>query len=124
MKRIIRLTESDLTRIVRRVIREQEETSVDSEIDSEIDKIDRPEPTILQKIIDKIERTGKNVDDYLDKLSIKNAPRARKLKNLFVDCEEKKPLRFKNTPKFLNMFKKPPIKSLQPKPGRFKPPRF
>ena len=91
MKKIIRLTESDLTRIVRRVIREQEETSVESEIDAEIDNIDRPEPTILQKIIDKIERAGKNVDDYLDKLSIKNAPRARKLKNLFVDCERKKP---------------------------------
>jgi hypothetical protein len=100
-KKIIRLTESDLTRIVRRVIREQEETSVESEIDAEIDNIDRPEPTILQKIIDKIERAGKNVDDYLDKLSIKNAPRARKLKNLFVDCESKKPLRFKNPPKFL-----------------------
>ena len=54
MKKIIRLTESDLTRIVRRVIREQEETSVESEIDAEIDNIDRPEPTILQKIIDKI----------------------------------------------------------------------
>jgi hypothetical protein len=114
MKKIIRLTESDLTRIVRRVIREQEETSVESEIDAEIDNIDRPEPTILQKIIDKIERAGKNVDDYLDKLSIKNAPRARKLKNLFVDCERKKPLRFKNIPKFLGLGRKKP-KQYHPK---------
>ena len=69
MKRILRLTESDLTRIVRRVIREEE--VIIGSIESDIDSIDdsNPDPGLIQKIIDKIENAGHNVEDFVKKLT-------------------------------------------------------
>ena len=71
MKRIVRLTESDLTRIVRRVILEEEEALINS-VESDINSINdsNPDPGLLQKIIDKIENAGKTVDEFVKKLSV------------------------------------------------------
>jgi ribosomal protein L12E/L44/L45/RPP1/RPP2 len=53
MKKIVKLTESDLTRIVRRVITEQE--SVD--IEAEIDALDENDVDGLDEILKKIGRS-------------------------------------------------------------------
>ena len=56
MKRIVRLTESDLTRIVRRVISESEE-ALANEIDTELDSVpeDGEDPGIIERIVNKIQ---------------------------------------------------------------------
>jgi transcription initiation factor IIE alpha subunit len=59
MKRIVRLTESDLARIVRRVIKEQEE-STDS-VDMEIEKVDENNVKKLEDIINKLGRDVKKM---------------------------------------------------------------
>ena len=52
MKKIVRLTESDLVRIVKRVIREEEEISND--IEMEINNMDENDPSALERFIKKI----------------------------------------------------------------------
>jgi len=51
MKRIVRLTESDLARIVKRVIREQEETD---SVEMEIENADENDTKGLERIINKL----------------------------------------------------------------------
>jgi|688.fasta_scaffold328749_2 hypothetical protein len=69
MKRIVRLNENDLARIVKRVIRESEEVLVD-EIDTELDSVDEnnPDPGILERIINKIQDAGHDVEMFIKKL--------------------------------------------------------
>ena len=72
MKKIIRLTESDLTRIVRRVIKEQESQMTDEQIDMEIENMDENDGGKLEEFV---KRMGKNITKYQGKM-------ARKLKRL------------------------------------------
>jgi hypothetical protein len=69
MRRIVRLNENDLARIVKRVIRESEEVLVD-EIDTELDSVDEnnPDPGILERIINKIQDAGHDVEMFIKKL--------------------------------------------------------
>lgn len=70
MRRIVRLTESDLARIVRRVINEQTEVSPseydEEEIDMEIEDLDEGEDdiTLVQKVKRIINRLGRNVKQF------------------------------------------------------------
>lgn len=70
MRRIVRLTESDLARIVRRVINEQTEVSPaeydEEEIDMEIEDLDEDEDdiTLIQKVKMIINRLGRNVKRF------------------------------------------------------------
>ena len=96
MKRIVRLTESDLTRIVRRVIRESEEVLVD-EIDAELDNMDDSEEGPggpLQQLIDKIESAGQKVEDFMNKLKRNKRKFNNKLRKSLRN------LRFKHKPNF------------------------
>jgi len=63
MKRIIRLTESDLTRIVRRVIREQEDEWSDED-QMELDTIDKMSSDVGKLIDTDRESWEKGYDDY------------------------------------------------------------
>jgi hypothetical protein len=69
MKRIVRLNENDLSRIVKRVIRESEEALVD-EIDVELDSVDEnnPDPGVLERIVNKIQDAGHDVEMFIKKL--------------------------------------------------------
>ena len=69
MKRIVRLNENDLARIVRRVIREEEEVLVD-EIDCALDSMDgnNPDPGILERIVNKIQDQGHDVEMFIKRL--------------------------------------------------------
>jgi len=69
MKRIVRLNENDLARIVKRVIRESEDVLVD-EIDTELDSVDEnnPDPGILERIINKIQDASHDVEMFIKKL--------------------------------------------------------
>jgi len=69
MKRIVRLTESDLTRIVRRVISEQEEAFIE-QIDSELDSVpeEGEDPGLLERIINKIQDAGHDVEMIIRRL--------------------------------------------------------
>ncbi len=70
MRRIVRLTESDLARIVRRVINEQTEVSPseydEEEIDMEIEDLDEDEDddTLVEKVKRIIKRLGRNVKRF------------------------------------------------------------
>lgn len=70
MRRIVRLTESDLARIVRRVINEQTEVSPagydEEEIDMEIEDLDENEDDmkLVQKVKMIINRLGRNVKTF------------------------------------------------------------
>ena len=70
MRRIVRLTESDLARIVRRVISEQKEVSPaeydEEEIDMEIEDLDEGEDdiTLVQKVKMIINKLGRNVKRF------------------------------------------------------------
>ena len=70
MRRIVRLTESDLARIVRRVINEQTEVSPseydEEEIDMEIEDLDEGEDdiTLVQKVKMIINKLGRNVKRF------------------------------------------------------------
>jgi len=66
MKKVVRLTESQLINMVKRIIAEQEDTLVD-EIDTMLDNMG-PEPGPLQMIINRIEEAGENVEDFVKKL--------------------------------------------------------
>ena len=69
MKRIVRLTESDLTRIVRRVISESED-ALANEIDVELDSVpeDGEDPGIIERIVNKIQDAGHDVEVFIKKL--------------------------------------------------------
>ena len=115
MKRIVRLTESDLTRIVKRVIQEEEDAVIGS-IESDIDLIDDsdPDPGLLQKIIDKIENAGHNVEDFVKKI--------RRGGEKFIRIINNQPdfdFRYKRKkPSFIKNFFKPP--GWIGKPGKHK----
>lgn len=70
MRRIVRLTESDLARIVRRVINEQTEVSPaeydEEEIDMEIEDLDENEDDmkLVQKVKMIINKLGRNVKTF------------------------------------------------------------
>ena len=66
MKKVVRLTESQLINMVKRIIAEQEDTLVD-EIDTMLDNMG-PEPGPLQMIVNRIEEAGENVEDFIKKL--------------------------------------------------------
>jgi uncharacterized protein YoxC len=66
MKKVVRLTESDLVNLVKRIISEQEDTLVD-EIDAMADELG-DDPTPLQTIINKIEDAGHDVGTFIKKL--------------------------------------------------------
>lgn len=66
MKKVVRLTESQLISMVKRIIAEQEDTLVD-EIDTMLDNMG-PEPGPLQMIVNRIEEAGENVEDFIKKL--------------------------------------------------------
>lgn len=66
MKKVVRLTESQLINMVKRIIAEQEDTLVD-EIDTMLDNMG-PDPGPLQMIINRIEEAGENVEDFVKKL--------------------------------------------------------
>jgi hypothetical protein len=91
MKRIVRLTESDLTRIVRRVISESEDALV-NQIDSELDSIDdnSPQPNPIQKIIDRIEDAGHDVEDFINRLKRNGRKLKRKINRFMRDLRFKR----------------------------------
>lgn len=91
MKRIVRLNENDLARIVRRVIRESEEDLVD-EIDSALDSMDEnsEDPGPLQRLINKIEDAGHDVVMFMNKLRRNSMRFKRKLKRVFRNLRFKR----------------------------------
>lgn len=87
MKKVVRLTESDLVRMVKRIITESEDTLVD-DIDAMADELaDDPKP--LQVIIKKIEDAGHDVGTFIKKLK----RNSRKIKRQIAKNMSK--LRFK-----------------------------
>jgi hypothetical protein len=78
MKKIVRLTESDLVRMVKRIINESEDTLVD-EIDTMLDNMGS-DPGPLQMIINRIEQAGENVEDFVRKLRRNQSKFMRHLK--------------------------------------------
>jgi len=87
MKKIVRLTESDLSRIVRRVIREQEEISgdIEMEVDDELDDVDENDANGLKKLIDKL---GDNIRKFKGR-------NLRKLRRMLQKHSVKNPVIFK-----------------------------
>ena len=67
MKKVVRLTDSDLVNLVKRIISEQEDTLVD-DIDAMADELG-DDPTPLQTIINKIEDAGHDVGTFIRKLN-------------------------------------------------------
>ena len=87
MKRIVRLTESDLARIVKRVIREQEE-EMDS-VETEIEDTDENDAKGLERIIDKLGdgiQKMKKHNKFMRMLR-KHSMRSPKIKKALMDCE-------------------------------------
>jgi hypothetical protein len=87
MKRIVRLTESDLARIVKRVIREQEE-EMDS-VEMEIEDTDENDAKGLERIIDKLGdgiQKMKKHNKFMRMLR-KHSMRSPKIKKALMDCE-------------------------------------
>ena len=88
MKRIVRLTESDLARIVKRVIREQEE-EMDS-VEMEIEDTDENDAKGLERIIDKLGdgiQKMKKHNKFMRMLR-KNSMKSPKIKKALMDCEK------------------------------------
>ena len=92
MKKIVRLTESDLSRIVRRVIREQEEISgdIEMEVDDELDDVDENDANGLKKLLDKL---GDNIRKFkgrnlrkLKRMLQKHSSKSHIFKNKLVQC--------------------------------------
>lgn len=87
MKRIVRLTESDLARIVKRVIREQEEVSDNVEV--EIEDMDENDPKALERFIDKvgdgIKKLTKN--NKLKRMLKKHASYSPKMRKTAIMCD-------------------------------------
>jgi transcription initiation factor IIE alpha subunit len=88
MKRIVRLTESDLARIVKRVIREQEEET--DSVEMEIEDTDENDAKGLERIIDKlgdgIQKMKRN--NKFMKMLRKHSMRSPKIKRALMDCEK------------------------------------
>ena len=88
MKRIVRLTESDLARIVKRVIREQEEET--DSVEMEIEDTDENDAKGLERIIDKlgdgIQKMKRN--NKFMKMLRKHSMRSPKIKKALMDCEK------------------------------------
>ena len=87
MKKIIRLTESDLARIVKRVIREQEETD---SVEMDIENVDENDAKGLERIIDKLGdgiRRMKKHNKFMRMLR-KHSMRSPKIKKALMDCEK------------------------------------
>jgi transcription initiation factor IIE alpha subunit len=87
MKRIIRLTESDLARIVKRVIREQEEET--DSVEMEIEDTDENDVKGLERIIDKLGdgiQKMKRHNKFMRMLR-KHSMRSPKIKKALMDCE-------------------------------------
>jgi len=88
MKKVIRLTESDLARIVRRVIREQEEEMDGVEV--EIENADENDAKGLERIIDKLGdgiQKMKKHNKFMRMLR-KHSMRSPKIKKALMDCEK------------------------------------
>jgi superfamily II RNA helicase len=88
MKRIVRLTESDLARIVKRVIREQEE-EMDS-VEMEIEDTDENDAKGLERIIDKLGdgiQKMKKHNKFMRMLR-KHSMKSPKIKKALMDCEK------------------------------------
>ena len=90
MKRVVRLTENDLTRIVKRVIKEQDEAELDNEIEMMPEDAD---PGVLQSIIDKIEAKGEDIQKFIERKKREGKRWINKLENN-LDMKKAK-LRFK-----------------------------
>jgi len=87
MKRIVRLTESDLARIVKRVIREQEEET--DSVEMEIEDTDENDVKGLERIIDKLGdgiQKMKRHNKFMRMLR-KHSMRSPKIKKALMDCE-------------------------------------
>lgn len=106
MKKIIRLTESDLTRIVRRVILEEEqaqdEQALIDEIDGMMDNLpdgdDPKDPGLMEKIIDRIQEAGHDVQTILKKLRRNNKKALQKFNknaNRYMDRVKRNVTRFR-----------------------------
>ncbi len=88
MKRIVRLTESDLARIVKRVIREQEEET--DSVEMEIENADENDAKGLERIIDKLGdgiQKMKRHNKFMRMLR-KHSMRSPKIKKALMDCEK------------------------------------
>ena len=88
MKRIIRLTESDLALIVKRVIREQEEET--DSVEMEIEDADENDVKGLERIIDKLGdgiQKMKRHNKFMRMLR-KHSMRSPKIKRALMDCEK------------------------------------
>jgi uncharacterized protein with von Willebrand factor type A (vWA) domain len=94
MKRIVRLTESDLTRIVRRVIKENnlaesEEEAISSEIES-MDE-DTPDPGLLQKLENfakNFKKLPKRILNKIKRLKRKNPNMIKRYPNIDMNCPD------------------------------------
>ena len=86
MKKIVKLTEADLARIVRRVIREQEEVSGDVEM--EIEDMDENDATALERFVDKVGDGIKKLNSpKLKKMLRIHSRRSPKIKRAFDMCK-------------------------------------
>ena len=88
MKRIVRLTESDLARIVKRVIREQEEKT--DSVEMEIEDTDENDTKGLERIIDKLGdgiQKMKKHNKFMRMLR-KNSMKSPKIKGALMACEK------------------------------------
>jgi len=88
MKKVIRLTESDLARIVRRVIIEQEEEmdSVETEIENADENDVKGLERIIDKLGDKIQKMKKH--NKFMRMLRKHAMKSPKIKRALMDCEK------------------------------------
>jgi DNA repair ATPase RecN len=90
MKKIVRLTENDLARIVKRVINEGEE-ELANQIDTELDSIDvnNPDPKPFEKIVDMIQSAGHSVEKMVRRLK-RNAKKFQTLLDRNFDFDQAK----------------------------------
>jgi len=92
MKRIIRLTESDLTRIVRRVIKENALTESEEEaLVSDIQVMDEedPDPGLLDRLEQfaaRFKKLPKNIIGKIKRLQKKQPNMMKKFKNINTMC--------------------------------------
>ena len=88
MKRIVRLTESDLARIVKRIIREQEEET--DSVEMEIENADENDAKGLERIIDKLGDGIKKMKKHnkFMRMLRKHAMKSPKIKRALMDCEK------------------------------------
>lgn len=99
MKKVIRLTESDLTRIVKRVINEQDMAEIDNEIEMMPEDAD---PGVLQRIIDKIESTGEDIEKFIARKRREGKRWINKLENNLERKSNKLKYKFKRFMRTMN----------------------